>query len=212
MFRSRDQYTSNNYASIQDIGKIEKGEFLLFGKLISLAMSHGCTGPRYLNRSISLRILNFENPIAPEIVDIPDFRKKNYTGSSFVLQWNCVCKLCQVDYGSCSTFQEYVLNSNEIHQVVLRSGTDVSFEEDDEDFTDMDDFIVEGSIVAVVADEKSEDSAWFIKVLKTNPSLDKEVTDDYENREPAGSCFIKGHFTKELVKREWDKYSKSVQK
>ena len=33
IFRSNDQYTSNNSASIQDIGKIEKGEFLLFGKL-----------------------------------------------------------------------------------------------------------------------------------------------------------------------------------
>lgn len=72
----------------------------------------------------------------------------------------------------------------------------------------------EGSIVAVAAEEKSEDSVWFIKIIENNETInDIAKIDDYGNVIPGGVNFFKGHFLeREYVKKSCQlfKLSKKV--
>eukprot|EP00794_Sanderia_malayensis_P015226 gene15226-16800_t len=59
------------YGLIHDVEKVRKGDFRLFGTLLSLSLLQGCAGPRYMMPCVVSRLLNGPE-IRPEVEEIPD--------------------------------------------------------------------------------------------------------------------------------------------
>lgn len=66
----------------------------------------------------------------------------------------CICELCKSAFGSCHQFSNYTLSIAEKNKVYLRSNN-AKPDQDEEDETDITDFVAAGSLVAVAADTKS---------------------------------------------------------
>ena len=114
----------------------------------------------------------------------------------------CICQNCQIEIGSCCLFRKFTISADELYPSTLRSKNTVETsidnekeEEDEEEGEDenLEDFMPEGSIVAVAADSKSDDSVWFIQIIGSGES-DSDIIDDYGNTIPARIDFLKGHF------------------
>ena len=64
----------NNYYPKHNQGRLEKREYEILGKIISLALSSGCAGPRFLNSSVcNLLISTEKSDVKPTIEDLADF-------------------------------------------------------------------------------------------------------------------------------------------
>ena len=103
----------------------------------------------------------------------------------------CLCEQCKTKYGSCSIFQEYPLQIEQLKKVTLRStSTPVS---SDSGSSDHNEFILPGSICALAADQKSPDTVWFIKIdERIVPTA--EMTDDYGHKVIQGQVCFKGRY------------------
>ena len=105
----------------------------------------------------------------------------------------CICELCKSAFGSCHQFSNYTLSIAEKNKVYLRSNN-AKPDQDEEDETDITDFVAAGSLVAVAADTKSIDTVWFVRVLENGCIGKDNDCDDYGNSIPFGTSFIKGNF------------------
>ena len=64
----------NNYSPQHNQGRLEKREYEILGKIISLALSSGCAGPRFLNSSVCNLLISTEiSDVKPTIEDLADF-------------------------------------------------------------------------------------------------------------------------------------------
>ena len=64
----------NNYYPQHNQERLEKWEYKIFGKTVSLALSSGCAGPRFPNSSVcNLLISTEESDVKPTIEDLADF-------------------------------------------------------------------------------------------------------------------------------------------
>ena len=112
----------------------------------------------------------------------------------------CLCESCQIDYGSCSLFQEYELRSQVVYPASLQPGimppiqhNNILEEIDDNNMAEV--FIVPDTVVAVAAAPESVDTIWLIHVNTTNCiSFKEENVDDYQHVIPPGINFNKGNF------------------
>ena len=104
----------------------------------------------------------------------------------------CICEQCKEDYGSCSLFSRYKLDVHELRDIPLRSHVleppEIIGSED------VDDFVTPDSYVAIAAPETSQDTVWFVKVIKVNLCSAKEEKDDYQNIIPKGTKYLSGYF------------------
>ena len=107
----------------------------------------------------------------------------------------CICDSCKTDYGSCSLFREYILESNELIQIFLRSSvpTPENFNETEPN-EDLSDYISPNSYVAVAADIYSIDTVWFIKVIENGCISTGQDGDDYGHFIMDGAKYNKGRF------------------
>ena len=79
----------------------------------------------------------------------------------------CLCDTCKIEYGSCPLFCEYEIIIQELNKTSLSS--DNALEEpviaDEDDDKRLTAFLLPGSIRAIVADTKSIDTVWFVKIV-----------------------------------------------
>ena len=131
----------------------------------------------------------------------------------------CICTSCQSNYGSCSLFKEFNLSVTMLNQVNLRSTMSVtdkcqpSSDPDCDDVSDITEYVVPDTYVAVAADSKSIDTVWFIKVAENNCISRGDDVDDYGHMIIENVKFNKGHFLERvshLSNREIYKVSKKV--
>ena len=87
----------------------------------------------------------------------------------------CVCDECCISYGSCSLFQEYYLKVDDLKEISLWSGQEEPLTTAGED---EDSFLYPGSICAMVADVKSVDTVWFVKVVD-EIKVTEDIVDEY---------------------------------
>ena len=71
--------------------------------------------------------------------------------------WLCVCNKCQVEYGSCELFSQYILGVEQLKKMNLRSAQTEEFLEE----SVVNEFLMADSICAVAADSKSYNTVWF---------------------------------------------------
>jgi len=83
----------------------------------------------------------------------------------------CLCEECKLDYGCCEIFTDYHLVVQDLNKVSLRSSFVQPMSEDHESHEDNHsaDFLPPGTICAVAADDKSNDTVWFVKIVNELP-------------------------------------------
>ena len=90
----------------------------------------------------------------------------------------CVCAEFWIIYGSCSLFQEYYLNVDDLMEIALQSG-------EEEALTtigaDEDSILYPFYICAMAADVKSVDTVWFVKVVDEIKATEDKLNDRRSN-------------------------------
>ena len=87
----------------------------------------------------------------------------------------CVCDESCISYGSCSLFQEYYIKVDDLKEISLQSGQEEPLTTAGED---EDSFLYPGSICTMVADVKSVDTVWFVKVVD-EIKVTEDIVDEY---------------------------------
>ena len=113
----------------------------------------------------------------------------------------CLCDQCKVDYESCSLFNSYELQVQELNQISLRSNIPPLPPPEIVGQEAANEFIPVGSYVAVAAPVSSKDTIWFIKVVEINCVSIEMSKDDYNHEVPKGVIHLSGHFLEKDEKR-----------
>ena len=87
----------------------------------------------------------------------------------------CICNKCQVEYGSCELFCQYILEVVQLKKMNLRSAQTEEFLKEGV----VNEFLMAYSIFAVAADSKSSDTFWFVRLYSNPEEAIAYITDDY---------------------------------
>ena len=104
----------------------------------------------------------------------------------------CMCDQCEGEYGSCVNFPECQLFAQPLNKGYLRSTNQDEIDDDDEVDVNANDFIYPGSVVVVPAEERSDDTVYFVKVSGT--ARQEVSTDDNGNEIPPNVNYFTGNF------------------
>ena len=89
----------------------------------------------------------------------------------------CVCSKCQVEYGSCELFSQYIVEVEQLKKMNSRSAHIEEFLEKGV----VCGFLMSDSICAVAADCMSSDTVWLIRLHSNPDEATAYITDDYGN-------------------------------
>ena len=102
----------------------------------------------------------------------------------------CVCAEFCIIYGSCSLFQEYYLNVDDLMEISLQSG-------EEEALTtigaDEDSILYPFYICAMAADVKSVNTVWFVKVVDEIKATE-DIVHEHDHEIIEGQIYQEGHY------------------
>jgi len=108
----------------------------------------------------------------------------------------CVCDASLQEYGSCSKFCLYHLQTRELKKTYLHSKIEPPVQTDDSNSGD--DFILPDTYCAVAADKTSPETVWFIKVINSIRSATNDITDDYGVCIASSQKFLEGEILEKV--------------
>ena len=97
----------------------------------------------------------------------------------------CICDLCNQSYGSCSLFETYHLDMQNLKSTTLRS-----YKVSDEDHVVSEELVIPESLCVVAASENSFESVWFIRIESDEEVATHQIMDDYGHTINEGEKFI----------------------
>ena len=112
----------------------------------------------------------------------------------------CVCEKCLVNYGSCRLFHKFSLNVRQLKENILKSASVVENETENGEVHK--DFIMPGSLCAIVASENSPDTVWFVKINSAEDVAEKNMIDDYGNTIVPGHKFFQAKYLEKLIEKK----------
>ena len=112
----------------------------------------------------------------------------------------CVCEKCLVNYRSCKLFQEFNLNVRQLKENILKSASAVENETENGEVHK--DFIMPGSLCAIVASENSPDTVWFVKINSAEDVAENNMIDDYGNTIVPGHKFFQAKYLEKLIEKK----------
>ena len=112
----------------------------------------------------------------------------------------CLCKECQVEYGSCQLFKEYDITINHLKKICLRStfadriGAEALEDDESIDDDETTEVLIKGSIVALAAGTKGCETFYLIKITEEEREASTAETDEWGTNITGGQLHLRGQF------------------
>ena len=106
----------------------------------------------------------------------------------------CICDLCKQSYGSCSLFETYHLDVQNLKSTTVRSN-----EVSDEDHVVSEELVIPESLCAVAASENSFESVWFMCIESDQDVATHQIMNDYGHIINEGEKFIQGKYLEKVA-------------
>ena len=106
----------------------------------------------------------------------------------------CLCKECQVEYGSCHLFKEYDITINHLKKICLRStfADRIGAEALEDDETT--EVLIKDSIVALAAGTKARETFYLMKITEEEKEASIKETDKWGTKIKEGQLHLRGQY------------------
>ena len=112
----------------------------------------------------------------------------------------CLCKECQVEYGSCQLFKEYDITINHLKKICLRStfadriGAEALEDDESIDDDETTEVLIKDSIVALAAGTNARETFYLIKITEEEREASTAETDEWGTNITGGQLHLRGQF------------------